>query len=42
MISKQQNVKNVTDDSVWVKFISKNSKMLEIKHSLNSPIIIAH
>ena len=29
------------DASIWVKFISKNSNMLEIEHSIfNSPIII--
>ena len=41
---KPQNAKSVTDASIWVKFISKNSKTqkrLEIKHCLlNSPIII--
>ena len=41
MILKQQNVKSVTDASIWVKFISKNSQILEIEHSLlNSPIFI--
>ena len=40
LILKQQNAKNVTDDSLWVKLISKNSNTLEIEHSLlNSPII---
>ena len=41
VILKQQNVKSVTDASIWKKFISKNSNTLEIEHSLlNSPIII--
>ena len=37
------NVKSVTDASIWVMFISKNSDMLEIaEHDLfNSPIIIS-
>ena len=40
LILKQQNVKSVTDAFILVKFISKNSNMLEIKHSLlNSPIL---
>ena len=36
------NAKSITDDSIWVMFISKISDMLEIaEHSLfNSPIII--
>ena len=33
--------KCVTDTSIWVKFISKNSNTLAIEHSLlNSPIVI--
>ena len=31
---KTTNAKNVTDASIWAKFISKNSKRLEIEHSL--------
>ena len=39
---KTTNAKSVTDHSIWVAFISKNSVTLEIaEHSLfNSPIII--
>ena len=41
VILKQQIVKSPTDASIWVMFISKNSNMLEIKHSLfHSHIII--
>ena len=41
VILKQQNAKSVTDTSIWVKFISKNSNTSQIEHSLlYSPIII--
>ena len=41
VILKQWNAKSVTDASILVKFISKNSNTLEIEHSLlNSPITI--
>ena len=40
LILEQQNAKRVMDASIWVKFFSKNTNMLEIEHSLlNSPII---
>ena len=39
--TKTKNTKSVTDASIWVMFISKNSDTLEIENSLlNSPIII--
>ena len=39
---KTTNAKSITDASIWVMFISKNSDTLEIaEHSLfNSPVII--
>ena len=38
---KTTNAKSVTDTSIWVMFISKNSDTLKIVYSLlNSPIII--
>ena len=41
---KTTNAKSITDASIWVMFISKNSNTLErAQHSLfNSPIIIHH
>ena len=37
----KHNAKSVTDASIWVKSISKNSNTLEIEHSLlKTPIII--
>ena len=37
------NAKSITDASIWVKFICKNSDTLEIEHCLlNAPIIIPH
>ena len=38
---KTTNANSITDASIWVKFISKNSDTLEKAHSLlNSPIMI--
>ena len=41
---KTTDAKSVTDASIWVMFIFKNSYTLEIaEHSLfNSPIVIRH
>ena len=42
VILKQQNAKIITDASIWVKLISKNSNTLEIENSLlTSPTIIS-
>ena len=39
LILKQQNVKSVTDASIWVTFISENSK--EIEHSLLYSLLLS-
>ena len=42
VILKQQNAKSVSDASIWLTFIYKNSNTPEIEHGqLNSPIIIS-
>ena len=37
-MKQQVNAKNVTNASIWVKFISKNNNMLEIEHSFKDDI----
>ena len=39
MILKLHVVKSVTGTSIWVKYISKNSNMLEMEHSLLNGIL---